>query len=94
MNYSIKYHGSASFLIILLTDPDIIMVGEIRDELTAQICLTCALTGHLVLTTIHSSNAYLTLKRLMNLSFSSSCIKLMSLCGLILEQIDNADSKS
>lgn len=52
---------------ILRHDPDIIMIGEIRDEQTAKIAITCALTGHLVLTTIHASNAPLSLKRLMNL---------------------------
>lgn len=52
---------------ILRHDPDVIMIGEIRDEETAMIAMTCALTGHLVLSTIHASNAYLSLKRLMNL---------------------------
>jgi type II secretory ATPase GspE/PulE/Tfp pilus assembly ATPase PilB-like protein len=66
----INYHDTLKQ--ILRHDPDIIMIGEIRDEVTAKLCLTCALTGHLVLTTIHSSNAYLTLKRLMNLSFTST----------------------
>lgn len=53
---------------ILRHDPDVIMIGEIRDELTAKIAVTCALTGHLVLTTIHASSAPLSLKRLMNLN--------------------------
>lgn len=53
---------------ILRHDPDVIMIGEIRDEITAKIAITCALTGHLVLTTIHASSAPLSLKRLMNLS--------------------------
>lgn len=52
---------------ILRHDPDVIMIGEIRDEETASIAITCALTGHLVLSTIHASNALLSLKRLMNL---------------------------
>ncbi|MEG0366828.1 MAG: ATPase, T2SS/T4P/T4SS family [Coprobacillus sp.] len=52
---------------ILRHDPDVIMIGEIRDEDTAKIAVTCALTGHLVLTTIHASNAILSLKRLINL---------------------------
>lgn len=52
---------------ILRHDPDIIMIGEIRDEKTAQLALTCALTGHLVLTTIHASHCINTLKRLENL---------------------------
>lgn len=52
---------------ILRHDPDVIMIGEIRDEQTARFAITCALTGHLVLTTIHSSNCLTTLRRLLNL---------------------------
>ena len=44
------------------------MIGEIRDETTAQLALTCALTGHLVLTTLHASHCINTLKRLTNLN--------------------------
>src|SRR3989441_4146166 len=43
---------------ILRHDPDKIMVGEIRDEETAQIALESALTGHLVFTTVHANNAF------------------------------------
>jgi general secretion pathway protein E len=43
---------------ILRHDPDKIMVGEIRDEETAQIAVQSALTGHLVLTTVHANNAF------------------------------------
>ncbi len=53
---------------ILRHDPDIIMIGEIRDEQTAKLAITCALTGHLVLTTLHSSNCLMAIKRLLNLS--------------------------
>lgn len=53
---------------ILRHDPDVIMIGEIRDEQTAKLAITCALTGHLVLTTIHSSNCLTTIRRLLNLS--------------------------
>lgn len=52
---------------ILRHDPDVIMIGEIRDEQTAKLAITCALTGHLVLTTIHSSNCLTTIRRLLNL---------------------------
>ena len=41
----------------LRQDPDIIMVGEIRDQETAQICLRAALTGHMVLSTLHTNDA-------------------------------------
>lgn len=52
---------------ILRHDPDVIMIGEIRDEQTARLAITCALTGHLVITTVHSSNCLTTIRRLLNL---------------------------
>lgn len=52
---------------IVRQDPDIIMVGEIRDLETAQIAINAALTGHLVLSTIHSNQVIDALTRLLNL---------------------------
>ncbi|MDB4947152.1 MAG: Type fimbrial assembly, ATPase PilB [Labilithrix sp.] len=52
---------------ILRQDPDVIMVGEIRDSETAGIALQAALTGHLVLTTVHTSDAVETAVRLVDL---------------------------
>ncbi|MBE0429465.1 MAG: Flp pilus assembly complex ATPase component TadA [Thermoleophilia bacterium] len=49
---------------ILRSDPDIVMVGEIRDRETAQIAIEAALTGHLVLSTLHTNNAPGALSRL------------------------------
>lgn len=48
----------------LRQDPDIIMVGEIRDEATANMAIKAALTGHLVLSTIHTNSAWATISRL------------------------------
>ena len=48
-------------------DPDIIMIGEIRDEIAAKMAIRCALTGHLVFTTIHASNCLLAIERLLEL---------------------------
>ena len=42
---------------ILRADPDIILIGEIRDRETAQIAIESALTGHLVLSTLHTNDA-------------------------------------
>lgn len=64
----INYHDTLKQ--ILRHDPDIILIGEIRDEITAKLCITCALTGHLVLTTLHAPNSNLALKRLLNLGLS------------------------
>lgn len=52
---------------ILRHDSDIIMIGEIRDKQTAKLAITCALTGHLVFTTIHASSCLTTIRRLLNL---------------------------
>ena len=49
---------------ILRSDPDVLLVGEIRDEETARIAMQAALTGHLVLTTLHAHNAASSMARL------------------------------
>ena len=55
---------SAGLRAILRQDPDVIMVGEIRDEATAETAVRAALTGHLVLTTLHTNDAVSTIPRL------------------------------
>ncbi len=52
---------------ILRQDPDVIMVGEIRDQETAQIAINSALTGHLVFTTVHANNVLDVLGRFLNM---------------------------
>ncbi|MEX2090949.1 MAG: ATPase, T2SS/T4P/T4SS family [Candidatus Paceibacterota bacterium] len=59
---------------IVRQDPDIILVGEIRDEETADIALQAALTGHLVLSTIHTNNAAGTIPRLIDLGIQPQII--------------------
>ena len=51
----------------LRQDPDIILVGEMRDQETAEIALRAALTGHLVLSTLHTNNAIATVNRLLDM---------------------------
>ncbi len=53
---------------IVRQDPDIIMIGEIRDEETAGIAVNSALTGHLVLSTLHTNDAVTTLPRLLDMA--------------------------
>jgi len=55
---------------ILRQDPDIIFVGEIRDEMTAQMALRAAMTGHLVFTTLHTNDSFGVPYRLMDLGIS------------------------
>jgi len=59
---------------ILRQDPDIIMVGEIRDLETASIAINAALTGHLVLSTLHTNNAAGTIPRMIDLGVNPSNI--------------------
>jgi type IV pilus assembly protein PilB len=56
---------------ILRQDPDVILVGEIRDPETAQIALRAAQTGHLVLSTLHTNDAVATVARLLDLGIES-----------------------
>jgi type IV pilus assembly protein PilB len=63
----IGFDFARSLRSILRQDPDIIMVGEIRDVETAQIAVRAALTGHLVLSTLHTNDAISTLVRLINI---------------------------
>lgn len=58
---------AAALRSILRQDPDIIMIGETRDEETAQIAIQAALTGHLVLSTIHTNSAPATITRLIDM---------------------------
>ena len=55
----------------LRQDPDIIMVGEVRDLETAQICTRAALTGHFVLSTLHTNDAAAAISRLLDIGISS-----------------------
>ena len=67
VNEEINLTFSSTLRSFLRQDPDIIMVGEIRDLDTAEIAIKAALTGHLVLSTIHTNNAPSTISRLMNI---------------------------
>ena len=58
---------AAALRAFLRQDPDIIMVGEIRDFETAEIAVKAALTGHLVLSTLHTNDAPGTVSRLLNM---------------------------
>jgi type IV pilus assembly protein PilB len=67
MNDDIGLNFAASLRAFLRQDPDIIMVGEIRDFETAEIAVKAALTGHLVLSTLHTNDAPSTINRLLNM---------------------------
>jgi len=67
MKESIGLNFAATLRSFLRQDPNIILVGEIRDFETAEIAIKAALTGHLVLSTLHTNDAPSTINRLMNM---------------------------
>ena len=71
---------------ILRQDPDIIMVGEIRDLDTAQSAVQAALTGHLVLSTLHTNDAVSSLTRLLDLGIPPFLVQ-SSLVGVIAQRL-------
>lgn len=71
---------------ILRHDPDIIMIGEIRDKETAQIAVQSALTGHLVLATLHTNDSLSSLFRLIDMGVENYLIN-ASLLGVIAQRI-------
>jgi type IV pilus assembly protein PilB len=64
---SIGFNFAAALRSFLRQDPDIIMVGEIRDFETAEIAIKASLTGHMVLSTLHTNDAPSTINRLLNM---------------------------
>lgn len=71
---------------LLRQDPDIIMVGEIRDQETARIAVQAALTGHLVLSTLHTNDAPSSVSRLVNIGIEPYLIA-ASLNGILAQRL-------
>jgi type IV pilus assembly protein PilB len=84
MHDEIGLNFSAALRSFLRQDPDIIMVGEIRDFETAEIGIKAALTGHLVLSTLHTNDAPSTINRLLNMGVEPFLVA--SATNLILAQ--------
>jgi len=71
---------------ILRQDPDVILVGEIRDGETAEIAVRSALTGHLVLSTIHTNNAIGTVTRLQDMGIAPFLIS-STILGIVAQRL-------
>lgn len=71
---------------ILRQDPNIILIGEIRDSETAQIAVRAAITGHLVLSTIHTNNSLSTIERLLDMNVERYLLS-TSLNGIISQKL-------
>jgi type IV pilus assembly protein PilB len=77
---------SSALRSILRQDPDIIMIGEIRDVATAQIAVQAALTGHLVLSTLHTNDCAGAIHRLMDMGIESFKIA-AALVGVVAQRL-------
>jgi len=71
INSKINFTFASGLRALLRQDPDVIMVGEIRDGETAELAVHAALTGHLVLSTLHTNSAAGTLPRLTDMGIES-----------------------
>lgn len=71
---------------ILRQDPDIIMIGEIRDSETAKIAVRASITGHLVLSTIHTNNSLTTIERLLDMDVERYLLA-SALSGIISQRL-------
>lgn len=77
---------AASLRSILRQDPDIIMIGEIRDDETAKIAVRASITGHLVLSTIHTNSALNTIERLLDMNIERYLLG-TALTGIISQKL-------
>ena len=86
VNAKVGLNFASSLRSILRQDPDIVMVGEIRDKETATIAIQAALTGHLMLSTLHTNNAPATITRLMDMGIEPFLIS-SSLVGILSQRL-------
>jgi len=86
VNSKVGLTFAAGLRSILRQDPDIIMVGEIRDSETADIALRSALTGHLLLSTLHTNDATSSLSRLMDMGIENFLIS-STLLGVLAQRL-------
>ena len=86
VNAKVGLTFAAGLRSILRQDPDIIMVGEIRDSETAEIALRSALTGHLLLSTLHTNDSTSSLSRLMDMGIEDFLIS-STLLGVLAQRL-------
>ena len=86
VNSEIGMTFAAALRSILRQDPNIILIGEIRDSETAQIAVRAAITGHLVLSTIHTNNTLSTVERLLDMNVERYLLS-TALTGIISQRL-------
>lgn len=84
VNPKVGFTFAAGLRSLLRQDPNIIMVGEIRDQETAEIAVNAAMTGHLVLSTLHTNDAATTLPRLIDMGIPPFLVAYT--CNIIMAQ--------
>lgn len=77
---------AAALRSILRQDPDIVMIGEMRDQETADIAIRAAITGHLVLSTLHTNDAASTITRLVDMGVAPYMVA-TSLIGIVAQRL-------
>lgn len=86
VNSEIGMTFAAALRSILRQDPNIILIGEIRDSETAQIAVRASITGHLVLSTIHTNNSLSTIERLLDMDVERYLLS-SALTGIISQKL-------
>ncbi len=86
VNEKIGFTFAAALRSLLRQDPDIIMVGEVRDSETAQIAIQAALTGHMVLASLHTNDAPGAITRLLNIGVEPYLVA-ASLTGVLAQRL-------
>lgn len=86
VNHLIGVDFASGVRTLLRQDPDIIMVGEIRDQETADVSIQAALTGHLVLSTLHTNDAPSAITRMLNIGVPSYLLN-ASLIGVVAQRL-------
>ena len=86
VNAKIDLDFAKALRAILRQDPDIIMIGEIRDKETAQIAIQASLTGHLVLATLHTNDAVSAVTRLTDMGVEP-CLLSSSMLGVLAQRL-------
>ena len=83
---AIDFDFAAGIRTLMRQDPDIIMVGEIRDRETAEMAVQAALTGHLVISTLHTNDAPTAISRLLDLGMPAHLLK-ATLNGIMAQRL-------
>ncbi len=86
VEHKIGLDFAAGIRTLMRQDPDIIMVGEIRDLETAEMAIQASLTGHLVLSTLHTNNASPAVTRLLEIGLKPYLVKL-TLLGVMAQRL-------